>query len=457
MPIQIVVPQLGESVAEGTVSKWLKKVGERVRKDEPLVEIQTDKINVEIPAPGEGTLSEILIEEGTTVEVGTRIGVVSGAGEAAEAAPQQQGKREEKAAPAKQAQPQARKQEGGGDAAPRATAPSATAEPAAPQRAGGGNGAVVSEPRHLSPAVRRIMREENVSPAELDSIDGSGVAGRVTRDDLLDYLKRRGETPAAVAPSAPAPRAAAPLPGFMTASQAPAAAGPREEVVPFTKVRKLIAENMVMAKHTAAHTHCFDEADMSAIGALRKEWGPKLEAQGVKLTYMPFFIKASVMALREFPWVNGSVKDDTIVVKKYYNIGMAVGRDEKGLIVPNIKDCDRKNLAQIAREVNDIAARARGDKLKPDEIQGGTFSITNAGVFGAINSSPVINVPEVAILGVHKIAERPVVRDGAIVIRPMMNASIGFDHRVIDGELAVKFLRRVCELLERPELLWFYA
>jgi pyruvate/2-oxoglutarate dehydrogenase complex dihydrolipoamide acyltransferase (E2) component len=196
---------------------------------------------------------------------------------------------------------------------------------------------------------------------------------------------------------------------------------------------------------------------MGAIVALKREWGPRLEAQGVKLTYMPFFIKASVLALREFPWVNGEVKGDALVVKKYYNIGVAVGREEKGLIVPNIKDCDRKNLAQLAAEVNDLAARARAERLKPDDIQGGTFSITNAGVYGAINSSPIINVPEVAILGVHKIVERAVVRDGQIVARPMMNASIGFDHRVIDGELAVKFLRRVCELLERPELLWFYA
>ena len=185
--------------------------------------------------------------------------------------------------------------------------------------------------------------------------------------------------------------------------------------------------------------------------------GGKLEAQGVKLTYMPFFIKAAVIALREFPWVNGEVRGDTMVVKRYYNIGIAVGRDEKGLIVPNLKDCDRKNLVQLAGEVNDLAARARADRLKPDEIQGGTFSITNAGVYGATNSAPVINVPEVAILGVHKIVERPVVRDGQIVARPMMNLAIGFDHRVVDGELAVKFLRRVSELLERPEMLWFYA
>jgi 2-oxoglutarate dehydrogenase E2 component (dihydrolipoamide succinyltransferase) len=455
MAIQIVVPQLGESVAEGTVSKWLKKVGDSVRKEEPLVEIQTDKINVEIPSPADGTLSAVLVEEGTTVLVGTEIGTLSGTGDAAGTS-----------GGAKSASAAA------GASAPAAARASAAAAPPAPMpetspsiaaaAAQAGNGVTATQPRNLSPAVRRIMREENVSVTELGNIRGSGVAGRVTRDDLLDYLKRRGEAPApvtAAAPSAPPQQAAParPLPGFMTQPMGPAAGGPREEVVPFTKVRKLIAENMVKAKHTAAHTHCFDEADMSALVALKKEWGPKLQAQGVKLTYMPFFIKASVLALKEFPWVNGQVKDDTMVVKHYYNIGMAVGRDDKGLIVPNIKDCDRKNILQIAADVTDVASRARNDRLKPDDIQDGTFSITNAGVFGAINSSPVINVPEVAILGVHKIMERPVVRDGEIVARPMMNASIGFAHRVIDGELAVKFLRRVCELLERPEMLWFYA
>jgi 2-oxoglutarate dehydrogenase E2 component (dihydrolipoamide succinyltransferase) len=307
------------------------------------------------------------------------------------------------------------------------------------------------------------MREYNVAMSEIAAIRGTGLAGRVSRDDLLEYLKGRATPPRAVpsgSSATPAPVAtaapAAALPGL-----APAAlggpAGPREEVIPFSKVRKLIAENMVRAKHTAAHTHCFDEADMSAIVALRREWAPKLEPQGVHLTYMPFFIKASVLALKEFPWVNGEVRGEAMVVKRYYNIGIAVGRGEKGLIVPNLKDCDRKNLVQLAGEVNDLAARARADRLRPDEIAGGTFSITNAGVYGALNSAPVINVPEVAILGVHKIAERPVARGGQVVVRPMMNLAIGFDHRVVDGELAVKFLRRVCELLERPELLWFYA
>ena len=452
MPVSIVVPQLGESVAEGTVSKWLKAVGDRVRKEEPIVEIQTDKINVEIPSPAEGILDSILIAEGTTVLVGTEIGTLSAAGEA----------------PA--VRPVVAVAAAGGTATAVAAPPVAATTTAAATPSGGNGAANLESVRNLSPAVRKLMREHNLDVAELSRVRGSGIAGRVTRDDLMDYLKGRTGAPAAApvaATSSPqpitaaapvTPRAAAPLPGYMTAAPAMGApAGAREEVIAFTKVRKLIADNMVKAKHTAAHTHCFDEVDMSAIVALKKEWGPKLEAQGTKLTYMPFFIKAAVLALKEFPWVNGEVRGDSIVLKRYYNIGMAVGRDDKGLIVPNLKDCDRKGLVQIATELNDLAARARGDRLKADDITGGTFSISNAGVYGAINSAPVINVPEVAILGVHKIVERPVVVAGQIVVRPVMNTVIGFDHRAIDGEMAVKFLRRVCELLERPELLWFYA
>src|SRR5262245_38635926 len=471
MAISIVVPQLGESVAEGTVAKWLKAVGDKVRKEEPLVEIQTDKINVEIPSPAEGTLSSITVPEGTTVLVGTEIGQIGAMGEAT-AAPVAAAAA--KAAAAVGAPAQSKPAPA---AAPARVAVAASAAPApafgGPSHGSGNGNAQTIESgdgRNLSPAVRKIMREQNVSMAELGVIAGSGVAGRVTRDDLLDYLKRRGTGSPAAAPvmgaapaAAPAARAAAPaapLPSFLQpAATGAAAAGPRETSVPFSRVRKVIAENMVKAKHTAAHTHCFDECDMSAIVALRKEWAPKLEAQGIKLTFMPFFIKAAVFALKEFPWVNGSVspQGDAMILKHYYNIGMAVGRDEKGLIVPNLKDCDRKNLVQLAHEVNDLAARARADRLTPDDIQGGTFSITNAGVFGAVNSAPVINVPEVAILGVHKIVERPVVKNGQILVAPMMNAAIGFDHRVVDGELAVKFLRRVCELLEKPEMLWFHA
>lgn len=455
MSISIVVPQLGESVAEGTVSKWLKQVGERVRREEPLVEIQTDKINVEIPAPADGVLESITVAEGTTVLVGTEIGVLGAAG--APAAP---------LAPA---------------AAPVPVAPAAAVPPPAPALAGAAPAAAASAPAppaeaggdsaragNLSPAVRRLMREHDVSMAEIAAIRGRGVAGRVTRDDLLEYLKGRvrppGPGPAAREPAgaaaarAYAPPAPPPAPAVAPAPlPASAAPGPREEVVPFTKVRRLIAENMIRAKHTAAHTHCFDEADLGAVMALRREWTPKLEPQGVRLTYMPFFIKAAVLALREFPWVNGEVRGESMVLKRYYHVGIAVGRDEKGLIVPNVKDCDRKGLVELAREVADLAARARADRLKPDEIAGGTFSITNAGVYGALNSAPVINVPEVAILGVHRITDRPVVRDGQVVVRPMMNLALGFDHRVVDGELAVKFLRRVGELLERPELLWFHV
>ncbi len=457
MPISIVVPQLGESVAEGTVAKWLKAVGDKVRKEEPLVEIQTDKINVEIPSPAEGTLAAIVVSEGTTVLVGTEIGSIAGAAEGAPAPSAAPAPAAAAPAPARTPAP--------APAAPAPAAP-APAAPAAVSTSDGGNGVASGagighdEERTLSPAVRRIMREHNVTVAEVRSIRGSGTAGRVTRDDLLDWLKSRpAAAPTAAPVAAAAPAAPAALPAFLRAASAPAAGGPREEVVPFSRVRRVIADNMVKAKHTAAHTHCFDEVDMSAIVALKKEWSPKLEKQGVKLTYMPFFIKASVLALKEFPWMNGAVtpEGDAMVVKKYYNVGLAVGRDEKGLIVPNIKDCDRKNLVQIAAEVNDLAARARADRLTMDEIQGGTFSISNAGVFGAINSAPVINVPDVAILGVHKIVERPVIKDGQIAVAPMMNTVIGFDHRVVDGELAVKFLRRVCELLEKPELLWFYT
>ena len=476
MPISIVVPQLGESVAEGTVSKWLKQVGERVRKEEPLVEIQTDKINVEIPAPAEGVLQAITVPAGTTVLVGTEVGVLAdasgeGAATPAGAAPA--------AAPAASASapaaivptgaPVAPVTPGAPVAAASAGAPEAGVPPAASAASAAAEGDS-TRAGNLSPAVRRLMREYNVAIGEIAAIRGTGIASRVTRDDLLGYLKGRvtppGSVPSApssgppgaagLPPAGPAPARASALPGSAPAAAA-APAGPREEIVPFSKVRKLIAENMVRAKHTAAHTHCFDEADLGAIVALRREWAPRLEAQGVHLTYMPFFIKASVLALKEFPWVNGEVRGETMVVKRYYNIGIAVGREEKGLIVPNLKDCDRKNLVQLAGEVNDLAARARADRLRPDDIAGGTFSITNAGVYGALNSAPVINVPEVAILGVHKIAERPVARDGQVVVRPMMNLAIGFDHRVVDGELAVKFLRRVCELLERPELLWFYA
>jgi 2-oxoglutarate dehydrogenase E2 component (dihydrolipoamide succinyltransferase) len=467
MPISIVVPQLGESVAEGTVAKWLKQVGERVRKEEPLVEIQTDKINVEIPAPAEGVLQAITVAEGTTVAVGTEIGVLATA--AADGAPGG-------AAPVSRAAITAPPPVAPAPVSARSTAAVAVAAPPAPVL----SAARLSEPPaveammsgpaerpgNLSPAVRKLMRERGVSAEELAAIRGTGIAGRVTRDDLLHHLETRDSRPPAApapdrvaGPAAPAAAAAAVPPGARLAWPSPAAAAarPREEVVPFSRVRKLIAENMVRAKQTAAHTHCFDEADMSAIVALKREWAPRLEAQGIKLTYMPFFVKAAVLALREFPWVNAEVRGEALVVKRYYNIGIAVGRDEKGLIVPNLKDCDRKGLVQLAGEVNDLAARARADRLKPDEIADGTFSITNAGVYGAVNSSPVINVPEVAILGVHRIVERPVVRQGQIVARPMMNASIGFDHRVVDGELAVKFLRRVCELLEDPGLLWFYA
>ena len=451
MAISIVVPQLGESVAEGTVARWLKAVGDKVRKEEPIVEIQTDKINVEIPSPADGTLSGISVPEGTTVLVGTEIGQISGAGEAA-------------TAPA--AAPAAAKAAAGTASIAPATAVAAPPMPAAsaPAMPHGNGSAQTGESAEGRNPSRGAQDHARAGRDHGRTIGHRGLGRRrphhaTTCSTTSRAALRRPRSPPPPRRLAPAAaKAAGPVPSFLARVHGRRHGPARDHGAVHARAprdRREHGEGQAMT----AHTHCFDECDMSSIVALKKEWAPKLEAQGVKLTYMPFFIKATVFALKEFPWMNSSVtpQGDAITVKHYYNIGIAVGRDEKGLIVPNLKDCDRKNLVQLAGEVNDLAARARADRLGPDDIQGGTFSITNAGVFGAINSAPVINVPEVGILGVHKIVERAVVKKGQIVIAPMMNAVIGFDHRAVDGELAVKFLRRFCELIEKPELLWFHA
>jgi len=397
MPINVVVPQLGESVIEGTVSKWLKQEGESIQRDEPLLEIMTDKITMEIPSPGGGVLEKILAPEGTVVPVGKEIGIISGEG--AGTAPELKAEREIVQAP----------------------------PPTAPGFKGG-----VEEseegPHRTSPVVRRLAREYGV---ELSRIRGTGLGGRVTRKDLLAFLAKK--------PAAPAPvRVTAPSPGG-------------EEVIPLTGVRKLIAEHMVKSRHTAAHTLTIDEVDMTRLVSLRQSNKDAVkEKYGVKLTYMPFLIKATVWALKEHPWVNASIVEDQIVVKRYYHIGMAVARD-LGLIVPVIHDADQKTLLEIAKEVEDLAERARQDKLTLSEIQGGTFTITNAGGYGAILSAPVINWPEVAILGVHQIQERPVVVNHEVAVRWMMYLSLSFDHRLVDGSLAVSFLQRLKQYLENPD------
>jgi 2-oxoglutarate dehydrogenase E2 component (dihydrolipoamide succinyltransferase) len=464
MPVTIVVPQLGESVVEGTIGKWLKKVGEPIAKDEPIVEIITDKINIELPAPSAGTLGEITAAEGVVAQVGEKLGVILAAGESMPA----NGSGAPKGAPAAGGA-------GGGQGAPRpvAPAPSAPAPPSAPM--GGGPATATSAPpqkmdpstdgQHLSPAVRKLVKENNV---DVSQIRGSGMGGRVTREDVITYLETQKTAASAPGRSAAAPPSrapsGAPAPGAAPGaapSRAPikpvpvpsyAAPGTREEKVePLSQVRKMIAQQMTKSKHTAAHCTVYDEADMTSLVEMRGRMKEKVQRDyGIKLTYMPFIIKAVVRALREHPILNASMTDTEVHYKKYYNIGIAVHRDQ-GLIVPVLHDADRKTLLQIAQEVEDLGTRARSEKLKLEDIQGGTFTITNAGMFGATASVPIINIPEVGILGVHLIEERAVVRDHRIVVRWMMTLSLSFDHRLVDGTPAVQFLHRVKELLEDPE------
>lgn len=433
MPVSIVVPQLGESIAEGTISKWLKAVGDSVRRDEPVVEIMTDKITVEVPSPAEGTMGSIVVQEGQTVPVGVEIATILRPGETA-------GEPAVAGAGAK-AQPAAA-------AATTTTVPSAprpAPAPAAqatsipgPPRTSNGDG----RPGFLSPIVRRLAREHGIDPSR---VRGTGRGGRITREDMMAFIDQAKTSPAAMA-----------TPGLAPARLTRPATGPREELVALTGVRKVISERMTKSKFTAVHCTTFEEVEISAIVRLREEYKRRHEEQtGVHLTFTPFFVKAAVIALREFPNLNANWQgNDAVVVRRDYHIGVAVGRDE-GLVVPVVKDADSKDLLEIARSVNDLSARAHAGRLTPDDLQGGTFSITNAGIFGSFASTPIINYPEVAILGVHKIVERPVVVDGQIVIRPMTNLALTFDHRWIDGHTAVQFIVRLKEILERPERLWF--
>jgi len=460
MSMKIVVPQLGESVVEGTIGKWMKKVGDPIAKDEPIVEIITDKINIELPAPMAGTLGQILIQEGTVAQVGEELGVILAAGESLPAGAAQ--------APAGAAQaPAAATAMAGAASAPRAGAPAGA--PAAvmagppPRQAGPAEAPPSEDGKVISPAVRKLVREHGV---DLSQVRGTGMDGRVTREDVLTYLEARklgAAAPVAAAPTAPerrapapappsAPSAPPPPPAYKAIPAAPAAAASREEVLePIGNVRKRIAENMTRSRHTAAHCATWDEVDMTALAELRGRLKEKVKAEyGIHLTYMPFIMKACVKALQEHPVCNATMSDTHIHYKKYYNVGVAVHRDQ-GLIVPNVKNADRKSLLQLAAEIEDLGRRARAEKLTLDDIQGGTFTITNAGMFGATASTPIINHPEGCILGVHLIQERPVVREHRIVIRWMMTLVLSFDHRFVDGTPAVQFLHRVKELLEDPE------
>ncbi len=413
MPYEIVVPTLGESVVEATVAKWFKQVGEAVEADEPLVELETDKVTVEVNAPAAGVLAEIVAPEGAEVEVGALLAHLGAAGALPE--------------PPKAAQPKAAPPKG---AEVLAAAVAAAAQPAA----------VLDD---LAPAVRKLVAEKGLDPA---AIPASGKDGRLTKEDVIDFLEGRTRVmagAAAAAPLAPAAPAAAPLP--------PRAADPREDRVKMTRLRRRIAERLKGAQNTAAILTTFNEVDMTAILALREQYKAAFEKKhGTRLGFMSFFVKACVAALREIPAVNAEIAGDEIVFKNYYDVGVAVGTPQ-GLVVPVVRDCDAKSFAQIEKEIAALAGKARDGKLTVDDMSGGTFTITNGGVYGSLMSTPILNPPQSGILGMHKTMQRPMVMpDGSIQARPMMYVALSYDHRIIDGGEAVTFLVKVKEALEDP-------
>ena len=440
MATDVIMPQMGESIFEGTITKWLKKPGDKIERDEPLFEISTDKVDAEIPSPVAGVLKEIKTPEGQTVPIQTVVAVIDEAGAAA-------------SAPAKAAPAAAPKQEAAkpaaAAAAPSKPAPAAPAAPTAPQRPSG-------EKIRSSPLVRRIAREQNI---DLSQVPGTGAGGRVSKQDILAAAEAPGGAPRpapSAPPSAPARPSAPPPPsGGGTASAVLESAVPRErmyfghyEVQPMSVMRQKIAEHMVLSKRVSPHVYSVDEVDVTGIAALRAKSRAKFEeTTGTKLTFMPFFVRAAVEALRAFPTVNSSVDGTNVVLHKEVNIGIAVALDW-GLIVPVIKNAEEKNFLGIARSINDLAERARAKKLKPEEVQEGTFSITNPGVFGGLFGLPVNSQPNVAILGLGAIEKRPVVVDDAIAIRSMVYLTLSYDHRVVDGAAAHQFMGRMKHTLE---------
>ena len=414
MAIEITVPTLGESVADATVARWIKTTGDAVAADEPVVELETDKVTLEVPAPAAGTLGEILAAEGATVEVGASLAMLNEGAAPAAPAPE---------APAKPAPAKS---------APASPAPATPAPvPAAPAAASAAAG------MPLSPAVRRLVEENNLNPA---AIRGTGVDGRLTKADVLAHMKG--------APAASAP-AAAPAQQMPRQQPRPEDAA-REERVPMSKLRQVIASRLKAAQNTAAMLTTFNEVDMTALMALRSTYRQEFEAAyGTRLGFMGMFVLASIKALQEFPAVNAEIDGTDIIYKNYYNIGVAVGTPQ-GLVVPVVRDAGGLGLAEIETRIADFGDRARNGKITPDDMAGGSFTISNGGVYGSLMSTPILTPPQSGILGMHKIEKRPVVVDDAIVIRPMMYLALSYDHRIIDGREAVSFLARIKELVEDP-------
>jgi 2-oxoglutarate dehydrogenase E2 component (dihydrolipoamide succinyltransferase) len=472
MPTDVIMPQMGESIFEGTITKWLKQPGEKVQRDEPLFEISTDKVDAEIPAPVSGTLQDIKVQAGATVQVNTVVGTIAGEGEAAGAAP---------SAPAASTAPPA---PAGGDGSrstqtevaqppsgeepkqpPAPQAAKQSAQPSPDEKAGverQQQGTVLEYPEageqerlRSSPLVRRIAKENKV---DLAQVSGTGLGGRITKDDIESFIAKHGAGGAqpaapvkpavASAPSAPAPS----MPATVTPLQPVAGVTPGE-VVPMSVMRKKIAEHMVLSKRTSAHVHGVFEVDVTRIVKLRENMKAKFEqATGNKLTFTPFFARAVVHGIRKWPIINSSVEGENIHYHASINLGIAVALDW-GLIVPVVKNAEERSFVGLQRAITDLGERARTKKLKPDEVQGGTFTITNPGIFGAKFGMPIINQPQVAILGVGGILKKPVVitdKDGndSIAIRSMMHLSIGYDHRIVDGAVADQFMAEVKQFLE---------
>jgi pyruvate dehydrogenase E2 component (dihydrolipoamide acetyltransferase) len=440
MATDIVMPQMGESIVEGTITKWLKKPGDKIQRDEPLFEISTDKVDAEIPAPASGVLQEIKVSEGTTVQVNTVVGTISSDGDGA--------------APAKAA-PAAEKKSAPAPAAPKAESrPAAKAEPAAPAAQ------VHEDDEHArsSPLVRKIAREHNVN---LSQVEGTGLGGRITKQDIQAFIEgQSGASPresggAGVSPVQPSEGT---RPAIQAASAPVPAPRPTPppipgDLVPMTNMRRIIAQRMIESRRTSAHVHCMFEVDMTRIVNLRNKLKSGFEQRnGARLTFMPFFVRAAIIGLQQFPIVNASIEGDGIRYHRHVNVGIAVALDW-GLIVPVLKNADELNFLGLQRGITDLGERARGKKLKPEEVEGSTFTVTNPGQFGAVFGLPIINQPNSAIMGVGGITKMPLVvtdKDGAdsIAIRSVVHLTLGYDHRIIDGAVADQFMALVKKTLE---------
>jgi len=434
MAIDLTVPQLGESIVEAVVSKWNKSVGDAVKADEPLVVLETDKVTVDVPAPAAGSLAQIVHKEGDRVKVGEVLGSIAPGGQQAAAASPQASKVTALPSPPPPSRPVPAP-------SPLPAQPAARSAPGA-ARTNDRQREVASGPSSdggrvvpLTPVARRVVEENALDPAQ---IRGSGPSGRITKDDVLHHLDVQTEP---ARPERAPPR------------EAPRAKGEREERVKMSPLRRRVAERLLAAQSNAAILTTFNEADLTEVMALRKAYQEKFQAKyGVKLGLMSFFVRAALDALKEFPELNAEIDGDEVVFKRYYDIGVAVSGN-RGLVVPVIRDADQLGMAEIEQRIADLAAKARSDRLTLEDLQGGTFTITNGGVFGSMLSTPILNPPQTGILGMHNVVERPVVRDGQVVVRPIMYLALSYDHRLIDGREAVLFLVRIKECVENPERL----